>query len=207
MTRIVDAPRVILLDSGGANFGSLRAAFARLGVDAVPSADRGRIAEATHLVLPGVGAAAAAMQRLRENGLDELIPATTQPLLGICLGMQLLFEGSEEGDTRCLGLLPGRVRRLRRAPGQRVPHMGWNRLRLRPRGATGLAAGLDGECAYFVHGYAAPADSDDALADSTHGDRFAALVARGRLGGAQFHPERSARAGARLLRNFLEQRA
>jgi glutamine amidotransferase len=196
--------RVVLLDAGGANFGSLRAAFARLGVDACVSADPGRIAEATHLVLPGVGAAAAAMCKLRENGLDELIPRTTQPLLGICLGMQLLFESSEEGETSCLGLLPGRVRRLRRSPGRRVPHMGWNRLRA--RGFDALGCGLDGEYAYFVHGYAAPPGSEFAVADSTHGDGFAALVARGRLCGAQFHPERSARAGARLLRNFLERR-
>jgi glutamine amidotransferase len=94
-------PRVVLLDSGGANLGSVQAAFARLGVEAPVSADPGRIAEATHLVLPGVGAAAAAMARLRDNGLDALIPRTTQPLLGICIGMQLLFEGSEEGDTAC----------------------------------------------------------------------------------------------------------
>lgn len=196
-----EAPRVVLLDAGGANFGSLLAAFDRLGVHACLSADRGRIREATHLVLPGVGAAAAAMQRLRQNRLDEFIPQTTQPLLGICLGMQLLFEGSEEGDTACLGLLPGRVRRLCRTPGRRVPHMGWNRLRTRM--ASALAEGLDGEYAYFVHGYAAPAQGEYAIAESTHGDTFAALVSRGRLCGAQFHPERSARAGARLLRNFL----
>ncbi len=202
---IADSPRVVLLDAGGANFGSLRAAFARLGVDACVSADPGRIAEATHLVLPGVGAAGAAMRKLRENGLDEVIPRATQPLLGICLGMQLLFEGSEEGDATCLGLLPGRVRRLRGAPGRRVPHMGWNQLRTNR--SDPLAAGLDGEHAYFVHGYAAPSGSEFALAYSTHGESFPALVSRGRISGAQFHPERSGRVGARLLRNFLEQAA
>jgi len=197
-----NGPRVVLLDAGGANFGSLRAAFARMDIDACVSADPGRIAEATHLVLPGVGAAAAAMRRLRENGLDEVIPRTAQPLLGICLGMQLLFESSEEGEATCLGLLPGRVRRLRGAPGRRVPHMGWNRLRTRARDP--LAAGLDGEHAYFVHGYAAPSGSEFALAYSTHGESFPALVSRGRICGAQFHPERSGRTGARLLENFLE---
>jgi glutamine amidotransferase len=201
----VNAPSVVLLDSGGANFGSLRAAFARLGVDAQVSSDRGRIREATHLVLPGVGAAGSAMQRLRASHLDELIPQTTQPLLGICLGMQLLFEASEEGDTPCLGLLPGRVRRLRRIAGKRVPHMGWNRLRACATSA--LSAGIDGEYAYFVHGYAVPAAPEYSLADSTHGDTFAALVARGRLCGAQFHPERSASAGRRVLKNFLEMRS
>jgi glutamine amidotransferase len=197
--------RVVLLDAGGANFGSLRAAFARLGVETRVSADPGCIAEATHLVLPGVGAAGAGMRHLCETGLDEVIPRTTQPLLGICLGMQLLFEYSEEGDVPCLGLLPGRVRRLRGAPGRRVPHMGWNRLRA--RGRDPLAAGLDGEHAYFVHGYAAPAGSEFALAYSTHGESFPALVSRGRLCGAQFHPERSGKTGARLLENFLEQQA
>jgi glutamine amidotransferase len=200
-----EALRVVLVDAGGANFHSVQSAFERLGVVANLSSDRGRIAEATHLVLPGVGAAAAAMQRLRAARLDDFLPTTTQPLLGICLGMQLLYERSEEGETSCLGLLPGAVRRLRAAPGRRVPHMGWNRLRA--CGGDALGAGLDGEYAYFVHGYAVSADADPVVADSEHGERFAALVARGRLCGAQFHPERSARAGARLLRNFLERRA
>jgi glutamine amidotransferase len=195
-----DAPRLVLLDSGGANLGSVQAAFARLGVDAPVSADPGRIAEATHLVLPGVGAAAAAMARLRANGLDRVIPRTTQPLLGICIGMQLLFEASEEGATSCLGLLPGQVRKLPASPGVRVPHMGWNRLRARR--ASPLVAGLDGQHVYFVHSYAA-ATGDDTLAECTHGAPFAAVVSRGRVAGAQFHPERSGAAGARLLANFL----
>ena len=195
-----DAPRVVLLDSGGANLGSVQAAFARLGVDAPVSSDAGRIAEASHLVLPGVGAAASAMARLRANGLDALIPRTTQPLLGICIGMQLLFDASEEGDTPCLGLLPGRVRKLRASPGVRVPHMGWNRLETCT--AAPLVAGLEGEHVYFVHSYAAPCD-DDTVAACTHGEPFAAVVSRGRVSGAQFHPERSGPAGARLLANFL----
>jgi glutamine amidotransferase len=192
--------RVVLLDSGGANLGSVQAAFARLGVEAPVSADPGRIAEATHLVLPGVGAAAAAMARLRDNGLDALIPRTTQPLLGICIGMQLLFEGSEEGDTACLGLLPGRVRKLRAEPGVRVPHMGWNRLQVTH--ADPLVEGLDGEHVYFVHSYAAATDAAT-IVECTHGQPFAAVVRRGRVAGAQFHPERSGAAGARLLANFL----
>jgi glutamine amidotransferase len=201
-----NAVRVVLVDAGGANFHSVQSAFERLGVQACVSSDRGRIAEATHLVLPGVGAAAAAMQRLRAARLDDFLPETTQPLLGICLGMQMLYERSEEGGTTCLGLLPGSVRRLRAAPGRRVPHMGWNRLRA--CGDDPLGAGLDGEYAYFVHGYAAPAEPGSAaVAECEHGERFAALVARGRLCGAQFHPERSARVGARLLQNFLERSA
>jgi glutamine amidotransferase len=198
----VNAPavRLVLLDSGGANLGSVQAAFARLGVEAPVSSDPAVVAAATHLVLPGVGAAGAAMARLRGNGLDRLIPGTTQPLLGICIGMQLLYEGSEEGDTACLGLLPGRVRKLAGAPGVRVPHMGWNQLQVRT--PLPLAAGLDGENVYFVHSYAAPVDGNTVAACS-HGEPFAALVSHGRVSGAQFHPERSSRAGARLLANFL----
>ena len=194
------APRVVLLDSGGANLGSVQAAFARMGVDAPVSSDPATIAAATHLVLPGVGAAAAAMATLRANGLDRLIPATTQPLLGICIGMQLLYEGSEEGDTTCLGLLPGRVRKLPASPGVRVPHMGWNQLHARC--ASPLAEALDGENVYFVHSYAAAVD-ENTICECVHGSAFAAVVSRGRVSGAQFHPERSSVAGARLLANFL----
>ena len=196
------SPRIVLLDSGGANLGSVQAAFARLGHDAPVSSDWARIQAATHVVLPGVGAAASAMARLRENGLDKLVGRLRQPLIGICIGMQLLYERSEEGGTECLGLLPGTVSRLPASPGVRVPHMGWNSL-----GATDaahpLVAGLEGAWVYFVHSYAA-APSALTLATCTHGAPFAAVVAKGRVMGAQFHPERSAAAGARLLRNFLD---
>ncbi len=197
------SPRVVLLDSGGANLGSVQAAFARLGVEAPVATDPDAIAQATHVVLPGVGAAAACMARLRENGLDQLIPRLTQPLLGICVGMQLLFERSEESDTLCLGLLGGEVRRLRPSPGIRIPHMGWNRLNATAAPPHPLMAGLDQASVYFVHSFAA-APSPDTIASCVHGEPFAAVVARGRVMGAQFHPERSSAAGARLLRNFLE---
>jgi glutamine amidotransferase len=200
-----EGARVAVIDAGGANFHSVRAAFERLGASVRVTADRACLAEATHLVLPGVGAAASAMKRLRERRLDDYIGSATQPLLGICLGMQVLFESSEEGGTACLGLLPGAVRRVQPSPGRRVPHMGWNRLRARDDDA--LVGGLDGEYAYFVHGYAAPVDPRSTIAECEHGERFAAVVSRGRLCGAQFHPERSGRVGARLLRNFLARRA
>ncbi|GAB6196415.1 imidazole glycerol phosphate synthase subunit HisH [Lysobacter xanthus] len=193
---------VVLIDAGGANIGSVRYAFERLGVAARFSADAGEIAAADRVVLPGVGAAATGMARLRELGLVDVVRGLRQPLLGVCLGMQLLFESSEEGATECLGLLPGRVRRLAGGPGLRVPHMGWNTLEpLRDDALLGRLA--PGDSAYFVHGYAAPV-SDDTLAACTHGERFAAVVRRGNLMGAQFHPERSATAGARLLENFLK---
>ena len=197
------SPRVVLLDSGGANLGSVKAAFTRLGVEAPVTADPATIRGATHVVLPGVGDASVCMARLRENGLDALIPTLTQPLIGICVGMQLLFEHSREGDTACLGLLSGAVERLPASPGIRIPHMGWNRLEATPPG-TGhpLMDGLDGASVYFVHSYAA-LPSADTLATCTHGEAFSAVAARGRVMGAQFHPERSSEAGARLLRNFL----
>lgn len=192
--------RLVLLDSGGANLGSVQAAFARMGVEAPVSSDWNTIRAASHLLLPGVGAAGAAMARLRENGLDKLIPTLSQPLLGICIGMQLLFEHSEEGDIECLGLLPGSVRRLPAAPGVRVPHMGWNRLHLLTEHP--LAAGLDQQWVYFVHSYAAEV-STRTIASCSHGSDFTAMDAQGRVMGAQFHPERSSAAGARLLQNFL----
>jgi glutamine amidotransferase len=191
---------VVLLDSGGANLCSVQAAFERLGIAAPVSADPEAIRAATHIVLPGVGAAKATVARLRENGLDALIPGLTQPLLGICVGMQVLHERSEEGATDCLGLLPGAIRRLPGGEGARIPHMGWNRLRcavMHP-----LLEGLDGAWMYFVHGYAAEV-TQQTLADCEHGSAFAAVVGSGRILGVQFHPERSGAAGARLLQNFL----
>ena len=195
-------PRLVLLDSGGANLGSVQAAFGRLGVDAPVTSDWNTIRDANHVVLPGVGAAAACMTKLRENGLDRVIPRLKQPLIGICVGMQLLFERSEESDTECLGLLDGAVRQLQKAPGIRIPHMGWNRLETATQADHPLTQDLNGTSVYFVHSYAAP-PSDDTLATSTHGQRFSAIVARGAVMGVQFHPERSGAAGASLLRNFL----
>ncbi|AXK73622.1 imidazole glycerol phosphate synthase subunit HisH [Lysobacter sp. TY2-98] len=193
---------VVLIDAGGANIGSVRYALERLGVNARFSADANDIASADRVVLPGVGAAAAGMARLRELGLVDCVRSLRQPLLGVCLGMQLLFESSEEGEVDCLGLLPGRVRKLPGAPGLRVPHMGWNTLE---RVADDALVDRidDGSHAYFVHSYAAPV-TDDTIATCTHGERFAAVVRRGRHMGAQFHPERSADVGARVLENFLK---
>jgi glutamine amidotransferase len=141
------------------------------------------------------------MQRLRASGLDRLIPTLRQPVLGICLGMQLLFESSAEGETPCLGILPGRAERFADAPDRPVPHMGWNQLQ--HRSASSLLDGIaDGEYAYFVHSYAVPV-TEHTIATCTYGLPFSALVGRGNFHGAQFHPERSSRTGARLLENFL----
>ncbi len=192
---------VVLVDSGGANIGSVRYALERLGVQAVMTANADAIRAADRVILPGVGAAGPGMARLNELALVDVLRSLTQPLLGICLGMQLLFDASEEGNVACLGLVPGRVRRMPESPGVRVPHMGWNRLQ--PTRASSLLDGIaDSAQAYFVHSYAAPV-TDDCLARCGHGEDFAAVVQRGNVAGAQFHPERSAATGARLLENFL----
>lgn len=195
---------VVLVDAGGANLGSVRYALERLGVEVRVSADADEIAAAERVILPGVGAAGPAMARLHALGLVEVIRHLRQPLLGICLGMQLLYEASDEGDVECLGLIPGRVAKLVPTPAARMPHMGWNRLRIERRDP--LLEGLDDRAqAYFVHGYAAP-PSDATIASCEHGGTFAAVVRSGNRVGAQFHPERSAAVGARLLENFMSER-
>ena len=193
---------IAIVDYGMGNQHSVLNALRYLGVAAEVTADPEKVCRADRVILPGVGAAPEAMRRLHAQGLVEPLRALAVPLLGICLGMQLLYERSEEGDVACLGLLPGTVRRLQPAPGIRIPHMGWNRLRrLRP---SALLDGVaDDASAYFVHSYAAPV-SADTVAASDHGGLFSAVVQRGRHCGAQFHPERSAATGARILGNFLE---
>jgi glutamine amidotransferase len=156
----------------------------------------------SRVILPGVGAAPHGMARLHAQDLVQPLRELEVPLLGICLGMQLLFEGSEEGHVECLGLMPGVVRHLHPATGIRVPHMGWNRLL--PLRESDLLAGVpERASAYFVHSYAAPL-GEHTVAACDHGGLFAAVVQRGRHSGAQFHPERSAATGARILRNFIE---
>ncbi len=192
---------VVLVDSGGANIGSVRYALQRLGVEAELSVDAKAIRASDKVILPGVGAAAPAMVRLRELGLIGALQSLTQPVLGVCLGMQLLCARSEEGGVDCLGLIDAPVRRFVIAPGLRVPQMGWNRLR--PCSAHPLLDGLSAnDWAYFVHSYAVPVGGWT-LASADYGGEFSAVIARDNFFGVQFHPERSASAGARLLRNFL----
>ena len=205
---------VAVIDSGGGNIGSVRYALERLGARSILTVDPATIASADRVILPGVGAAAPAMAKLRELDLVATIRRLQQPLLGICLGMQLLYESSEEGEVECLGLLPGRITQLQPGPGVRVPHMGWNLLQKHEPAsadrslsdhsfAASLLAGIgERDQAYFVHSYAAPLSSDT-LASASHGTRFTAVAGRGRVFGAQFHPERSAAVGSRLLANFL----
>ena len=193
---------VVLVDAGGTNIGSVRYALQRLGVEAALTADAAAIRAADKVILPGVGAAGPGMARLRELGLVELLRSLTQPVLGVCLGMQLLCAHSEEGDTACLGLIPAPVRRFTGAPGLRVPHMGWNRVTAWREHPLLAGLGDDGQT-YFVHSYAVPT-GDWTLASSDYGEPFSAVIARDNFHGMQFHPERSAAVGARLLRNFLD---
>jgi len=191
----------VIIDSGGANLASLQFAFERLGARTHVTSDVREIASAPRVVLPGVGSAGDAMQRLRRSQIAAVLPTLGQPVLGICLGMQLLFEGSAEGSTACLGILPGMVRRLEASRERPVPHMGWNQLaHARP---DPLLEGIEaGAYFYFVHSYAVP-DCEVTVARTEYGEPISALVRRDNFCGTQFHPERSASAGARLLSNFL----
>jgi glutamine amidotransferase len=162
------------------------------------TSDAAEIASADRVILPGVGAAGFAMQRIHELGLRETLTGLRQPALGICLGMQLMFEESDEGDTDCLGLIPGRVRTLEPAQGRPVPHMGWTQVRVRAPD-FGIA---DGDYLYFAHRFACDA-GPEAVATATYGREISAAVTQRNWLGAQFHPERSGEAGARFLESFL----
>lgn len=212
---------VAIIDSGGANIGSVNCALRRLGVEATLTVDHAVIQNAEHVILPGVGAAKHAMAVLDKHNLVGVIRSLRQPVLGICLGMQLLFDASDEGDTACLGIIPGRCRRFS-AEGLIVPHMGWNQLciddghegrynrssdtttistedRVTPALLNGI---MTGDWTYFVHSFYAPIN-DCTIASCEYGTRFSAVVKKDNFFAAQFHPERSAETGALLLQNFL----
>ncbi len=193
---------VLIIDSGGANLASLQFALERLDATVRISVDPAQILQADRLLLPGVGSAGDAMRRLYAAGLGAVIPGLRQPLLGICLGMQLLYRRTAEQRTDGLGVFDGEVTALQAAPGLRVPHMGWNTLtRVAP---DPLLEGIStADHFYFVHSYAAPA-GPDSIGETMHGATFAAVARHENFWATQFHPERSGSAGARLLRNFLE---
>ena len=195
--------QLAVMDYGGGNIGSLVAALERRGVNFVLTGDPERILAADSAVLPGDGAFGATMDALRERGLDAAVHAFTasgKPFLGICVGMQVLFESSDEfGGDAGLGIFSGHVRRFTDAP--RTPHMGWNDLTIEREHP--FVAGLrGGEFAYFLHSYRV-AQSDAIVASADYGGRFAAVVARDNVMATQFHPEKSQRTGAILLDNFL----
>jgi glutamine amidotransferase len=193
---------VAVVDLGCANLASVGFALDRLGASYMMTKDAAAIASAERVILPGVGAAGFAAARIDLLGLRETLTRLTQPLLGICLGMQLLFEGSDEGDAVALGLLAGRVTRLPAPKNEPWPHMGWSRL-TKTRESRLFAGIEDGAYAYFVHGYACPT-TEATAATTSYGHDFAAAVDTGRVFGCQFHPERSGAVGSRILQNFLE---
>lgn len=195
--------RVAIIDSGCANVASVAFAVERAGGEPFSSVDPELIRRADCVILPGVGTARAAMERLRHTGLAEVIPGLEQPVLGICLGMQILHEASAEDDIRCLGILPGSLKAIPAGKALRVPHMGWNQLVMTAPDDPLVAGIKNGDYAYFVHSYyLAPGAAT--VAETEHGLPLAAIVRQDNFWGCQFHPERSATLGAQILKNFLE---
>ena len=191
--------RIAVVDHGAGNLVSIGKALNRCGASVNVATTPHDLTHANGVVLPGVGATGAAMTSLRGVGLDDALRSWQRPILGICVGMQLLFESSAEDDDACLGLLPGRVERLR-AP--ILPHMGWNDVH--HEGDPIFTGIVDGTTFYFAHSFAAhPAAPPAEIATTTYGDRFTSAVRIGDRVGVQFHPERSGRAGLRLLANFV----
>lgn len=193
---------LVLVDSGGANISSVMMALQRLDAEAVLTSDVNIIKNADKVIFPGVGAAGAAMEKLHDYDLVECLKGLSQPVLGICVGMQLLFSHSEENDTDMLDILPGNLSKFVASEGVSVPHMGWNDIQ---RCADHpILNGLTSEdIFYFVHSYYAPV-ADYTIASCDYGVPFTAIAAQDNFVGCQFHPEKSAKAGAKILKNFLE---
>jgi len=190
--------KLAIVDLAYGNIGSIQFALQRLGVVPAVTAEPDEIASSDRVILPGVGAAGFAMERIDRLGLRETLASLRQPALGICLGMQLLFESSEEEDAACLGLIEGRVRALEPAPGRPVPHMGWSKIDV-------LAPDLGvrtGDYLYFAHGYACD-NGPATVASISYGRDIPVVLRHANWLGAQFHPERSGEAGRRFLESFL----
>jgi glutamine amidotransferase len=198
---------IVVIDYRAGNLYNVGRALEHLDADFVFSGDPADVARADKVILPGVGAARPAMESLAGQGLVEALSQVSVPFLGICLGLQLFFERSEEADTPCLGLLPGTVRRFDSSE-VKVPHIGWNSV----IGANGssepvspLFKGIPAESFfYFVHSYYAPVEKGMTLGTTEHGLSFSSVVAKENLWGVQFHPERSGEIGLKVLENFLE---
>lgn len=193
--------KLTIIDTGCANLSSVKFAFDRLGIAAEISRDLNAIRSADKLLLPGVGTANAAMANLRDRDLIDTIQSLTQPVLGICLGMQLMTEFSTEGNVAALGVIGGRTEKLPDT-GLPLPHMGWNKVRFKD--AHPLFDGIAQDSYfYFVHSFAVR-PNEHTIATCDYGEPFSAAIGRGNFYGVQFHPERSGKAGAQLLHNFVE---
>ena len=201
---------IAIIDYGVGNLFSLRSSLAKIGADTVVSSDPAVLAQADKLILPGVGAFADAARKLRESGLDEVIRAEAaagKPIIGICLGMQMLFEKSYEyGEHQGLGLLKGSVIPMEGViPGNlKIPHIGWNALHFR-RDSRLFRYIKEGDCVYFVHSYFASDCDDSVIATAEYGAELTAAVEKGNIMGCQFHPEKSGDVGLAILRAFCEE--
>lgn len=191
---------IAIINYKAGNLASVSNALNRLGADFIITNKISELESSDAIIFPGVGHAYSAMESLRENQLDEWLKKTGKPVLGICLGMQLLFESSEEGDTRGLGIIPGRLKKFDSSRGK-VPHMGWNTFSSITTNPLLKGLGKD-HYFYFVHSYFAPVNKFT-LAECSYLQRFASIVGRHNFLGVQFHPEKSGQAGALLLQNFL----
>ena len=195
------APSIAIIDSGGANIASLMYGLQRVGAAATLTTDAQLICAADRVILPGVGAARDAMQRLQKHDLVDVIRGLAQPVLGICLGMQLLTDASEEEDVECLGIIPGTARKMLSDTTCPVPNMGWCPI-TKKRQHELLADIGDGSYFYFLHSYAVPV-SNFTVATSEHAEPFSAVISKDNFVATQFHPERSSAMGSRLLQNFV----
>lgn len=192
---------IVVINSGVSNLASVIFALQRIGVNAEVSTDPATVQRASHVILPGVGAASAAQQSLKREGLIDVLPRLTQPVLGICLGMQLMYVGTAEGEVTGLNIFPGRVGSLDVGNELPLPHMGWNTVTLTQ--PSPLFENVDSDCyVYFVHSYAAPLNAVT-CATTTYGQTFTAIAQWKNFYATQFHPERSGVAGAQLLKNFI----
>lgn len=203
---------IAVIDYDTGNLCSLGNAISRLGADYIITDDINTIRAASKVILPGVGEASTAMQKLSEKGLDRVVGELTAPVLGICIGLQLMCSWSEEGDTGCLGIFPNRVLRLRPSAqfiesgkgNLKIPHMGWNRI---DSLKTNLFKNIEsGTYQYFVHSYAPEIAENEryAIAVTEHGDSFASALNLRNFYGTQFHPEKSGAQGELIIKNFLE---
>lgn len=194
---------IAIIEGCGSNIASIQFALERLGKQSLLTKDPDVIVSASHVILPGVGTANYSMSQLIEYRLVDVIRSLQQPVLGICLGMQLLFQSCAEGDVDCLGLIPGTIQHLPKTIGLTMPHMGWNQLKIK-QGQSKLFTGIDeNNYVYFVHSYAAPINAYT-IATTEHGIAFASAVQKDNFYGVQFHPERSGKIGANIIQKFIE---